>query len=145
MIMRRLLLCLAISLPLSAESKLEDLSWMTGHWAATVDGVEMEEVWTTPAGGMMLGVHRDVKGAKASFEFIRIAATAEGVVYLAQPGGKPPTPFPLVESDRGRAVFANPKHDFPQRIIYWLDGSRLCARVEGEGESAEQWCWSKTP
>ena len=145
MLMRRLLFCLAIALPLCAEPKLEDLSWMTGHWSATIDGLQMEEAWTTPAGGMMLGVHRDVKGNKASFEFIRIAATTDGIVYFAQPGGKPPTPFTLVESGRGRAVFANPKHDFPKRIVYWLDDSRLCARVEGDGEGAEQWCWTKTP
>ena len=58
-------------------------------------------------------------------------AVVDGIAYIAQPGGKPPVSFMLVESKRGRVVFANPQHDFPQRIIYRLeaDGS-LFARVE---------------
>ena len=130
-------------LALAAQPKLDDLSWMSGHWTSTNDGVVMEEIWTAPRGGVMLGMHRDAKDAKASFEFIRIAATPEGIVYFAQPGGRPPTPFALTESSATRAVFANPQHDFPKRIIYWLEEGKLCARVEGDGESAEQWCWEK--
>jgi hypothetical protein len=141
--MRRLLLCLALTLPLFAEPKLDDLAWMTGHWSATIDGWEMEEVWLAPGGGMMPGLHRDAKGAKAMFEFLRSAQTPEGIVYFAQPGGKPPTPFKLTEVTPTRAVFANPEHDFPKRIIYTLQEKRLCARVEGDGEKAQDWCWAK--
>lgn len=130
-------------LALSAQPTLDNLSWMSGHWTSTKDGLVMEEVWTGPRGGVMLGLHRDAKGAKASFEFMRIAETNGEIVYLAQPGGKPPTPFTLVELDGKRAVFANPQHDFPKRILYWLEDGKLCARVEGDGESAEQWCWTK--
>ena len=123
--------------------RVEDLAWMTGHWGATIDGVEMEEVWLAPNGGVMLGMHRDVKKTKTFFEFLRIATTPEGVAYLAQPGGRPATPFLLTEVTPTRAVFANPKHDFPQRITYTLEEGRLCARVEGEGQPPESWCWSK--
>ena len=141
--MKRLLLLLALALPLSAAHKLAELSWMTGHWRGTSDGWAMEEVWLAPAGGMMLGLHRDAKGTKASYEFIRIAETAEGIVYFAQPSGKPPTPFKLTHASAGRAVFENPQHDFPQRITYTLAKRRLCARVEGSGEKAQEWCWTK--
>ena len=103
----------------------------------------MEEVWLAPAGGVMLGMHRDAKGEKVSFEFFRIAKTPEGLVYLAQPGGRPPTPFKLTEATATRAVFENPQHDFPQRIIYALRDGRLCARVEGGTETAQEWCWAK--
>lgn len=136
--MKSLLLLLALASP-----KIDDLAWMSGHWSATVDGVQMEEVWLPPAGGMMLGMHRDAKGEKASFEFIRIARTPEGIAYLAQPGGRPPTAFLLTEVTATRAVFANPKHDFPQRIVYELRGGRLCATVSGEGQPSESWCWSR--
>lgn len=141
--MKTLLLLLALSAQTAAPVKIEDLAWMSGHWTSTQDGLVMEEVWTEPGGGVMLGLHRDAKGAKASFEFLRIAEMNGGIVYLAQPGGKPPTPFTLVELEGKRAVFANPQHDFPKRIIYWLQDGKLCARVEGDGESAEQWCWAK--
>lgn len=145
MLMRRLilLLSLALTLPLCAETKLADLAWMTGHWAATIDGVEMEEVWLAPRGGLLVGMHRDISKKRTSFEFQRIAETKDGIVYLAQPSGQPPTPFRLTEVSGHHVVFANPEHDFPKRIIYWLKDGKLCARVEGDGESAEQWCWER--
>jgi hypothetical protein len=123
---------------------LEALAWMAGSWAASDGERRTEEHWTGPAGGMMLGLHRDVARGEGSYEFLRIAETPTGVVYLASPQGREPTPFPLVEISAARAVFANPAHDFPQRILYWLEGGDLCAAVEGDqgGETVrEQWCW----
>jgi hypothetical protein len=54
----------------------------------------------------------------------------------------------MVEIGDRRAVFANPEHDFPDRITYWLKDDRtLCARAEG-GEpgqrQSKEWCWSRT-
>jgi hypothetical protein len=53
----------------------------------------------------------------------------------------------MVELGDSRAVFENPEHDFPKRIIYRLtpDGS-LNARVEGieKGRAtAEEWTWRR--
>ncbi len=141
--MKRLLFCLALALPLSAAT-VADLAWMSGHWKGTVDGTVMEEIWTDPRGGMLLGMHRDAgANGKTFFEFLRIEETKEGLVYLAQPKGAVPTPFRVVEITQNRVVFANPRHDFPQRIIYTLVDGRLCARVEGDGSEAEEWCWTK--
>ena len=121
--------------------------WMAGSWRGTVDGVTMEEHWTSAAGDVMLGMHRDVRsGVKTSFEFARIEKKGDTLVYQAMPGGRPATPFTLKESSAQRVVFENPEHDFPQRIIYWRESNRLCARVEGTigGKSeSEQWCWEK--
>jgi hypothetical protein len=67
---------------------------MAGHWTATVDDVHMEEVWIEPAGGVMLGVHRDVRaGGGAFFEYLRIEARDNGVVYVASPMGSEVTEF----------------------------------------------------
>ena len=120
---------------------------MSGWWASESNGVRMEEVWTTSAGNVMLGLHRDVKpNGKASFEFMRIEAKDGKVVYQAQPGGRPATPFALKSETASRVVFENLGHDFPQRIIYWRSGGRLCARVEGTingKEESEEWCWKR--
>jgi len=43
-------------------------------------------------------------------------------------------------------VFENPEHDFPQRILYRLDGGMLHARIEGvvDGEPlSSEWTWSR--
>ena len=55
-----------------------------------------------------------------AFEYLRIVERDGGLVYVAQPGGRPPTEFVLTELDRNRAVFVNPRHDYPQRIMYAL-------------------------
>jgi hypothetical protein len=126
------------------QTLIEDLAWMSGRWAGTIDGVQMEEQWTEPRAGLLIGLHRDVKkDGRASFEFMRIAETDRGLVLFAQPGGRAATEFALAESGLTRAVFANPSHDFPKRIVYWREGARLCARVEGDGEEGEEWCWDR--
>ena len=124
------------------------LAWMEGYWTGTTDGVAMEEVWTAPKGGALLGMHRDVKDGKmVSFEFFRIDTTPNGATYFASPRSKVPTPFRAVEMGDKRVVFENKEHDFPQRILYWLDGAgALHARIEGPqgGKTVgEEWTWTK--
>jgi hypothetical protein len=122
-------------------------AWLAGTWQGEKDGVEMEEYWTDPRGGALLGLHRDVKGGRlVSFEFMRIQKTDAGLVYFASPGSKPPVPFTLVEQADKRVVFENRQHDFPQRILYWLDTQgALHARIEGPqgGKTvSEEWVWT---
>lgn len=127
---------------------LSGLAWMAGNWSGTQGGVEMEEFWQKPKGNTMLGLHRDVAGGRTvSFEFARIEATPEAITYWASPGGRPATPFRLIEQKEKRVVFENAKHDFPQRVIYWLsDDGALHAKIEGSlnGKTAsEEWTWRR--
>lgn len=125
---------------------IASLGWMAGSWSSNSGGVEMEEHWLAPKGGAMVGVHRDVvKGRMVSFEFFRIEPQNGRLVYFSSPKGIPPVPFTLVESGPTRAVFANPAHDFPRRIIYWKDGADLRARIEGPRNGTtvgEEWRWA---
>ena len=57
----------------------------------------------------------DVSGGE-----VRIGERDGGLVYYAQPGGRPATEFVLTEIGEKRAVFDNPRHDYPQRITYVL-------------------------
>jgi hypothetical protein len=121
---------------------------MAGSWSGVQDGVEMEEFWQVPKGNSMLGLHRDVAGGRtAAFEFLRIESTPEAITYWASPLGRPATPFRLIEQKGKRVVFENAKHDFPQRIIYWLsDDGALHAKIEGtmNGKpSSEEWTWRR--
>ena len=131
----------------AAKPGIGSLAWLSGSWSGTANGVDMEEHWTAPKGGSMVGLHRDVgKGRTLSFEFLRIEQQGDRVVYLSMPNGQSPaTPFPLKEASGSRVVFENLKHDFPQRIIYWKDGNDLRARIEGtmNGKAgSEEWRWS---
>ena len=135
-------------LPAGEPAGVEKVAWMAGTWQGTDQGMAMEEVWLAPAGGAMLGMHRDVaRGRMTSFEFFRIEESERGLVYLSQPRGLPATPFHAVEVSGKRVVFENPEHDFPQRILYWLaeDGA-LHARIEGKDkgkEAAMEWRWTR--
>jgi hypothetical protein len=128
---------------------LSGLAWMAGNWSGVQGEVEMEEFWQEPKGNIMLGLHRDVAGGRTvSFEFLRIEATPEAITYWASPRGRPATPFRLIELKEKRVVFENAKHDFPQRVIYWLDDDgALHAKIEGtmNGKpAAEEWTWRRS-
>jgi hypothetical protein len=137
-----LLLFIAVTLPAAAEELPE---WMAGSWSLDAEGRHVEEHWTTGTGGMMIGMGKTVAKGKATFEFFRIAAKDGTLLYLAMPQARPETAFRLKTSEDSRVVFENLAHDFPQRIIYWRDGERLCARIEGllRGKlESEDWCYS---
>src|SRR5690606_24756649 len=87
--------------------------------------------WSPPLGGAMLGVSRTVsRGRMTAFEYLRIIERDSGLVYIAQPGGGAPTEFVLTELSTARAVFDNPRHDYPQRIVYELsDEGALSASI----------------
>jgi Domain of unknown function (DUF6265) len=113
---------------------VETLDWLAGCWAA--DGAEAGsgERWTPPAGGTLLGLSRTVKGGRTvEWEFMRIVTEPDGrIAFIAQPSGQREARFERVASPPEAAVFENPAHDFPQRIIYRRQGAdRLAARIEG--------------
>lgn len=119
--------------------RLADLSWLTGCWGGPVRAGTFEECWTRPLGDSMQGSSRIVTpdGKTAFREFMVIEESAEGIVMTLQHVGHqmspetPPVSFTLRRNQNGEAVFENPQHDSPQRIIYrkQADGSIL-ARVE---------------
>jgi len=114
--------------------KLDDFAWLAGCWTSNRAGRVGEERWTTPKGGMMLGTGQTMKDGKTvEFEFMRIHEEKDGIFFTAKPSGQPEDSFKLVSFKDGEAVFENPQHNFPQRVIYGrgLDGS-LQARIEGE-------------
>ena len=128
-------LLLACCAPLAqAQDAFKPIAWLAGCWVQQGREAGSAEQWMAPAGGVMLGMARIVKGGRAvEFEFLQIRADAEGrLVYIAQPQGRPPTEFKLLRQGDAEAVFENPGHDFPQRVLYRLAApDRLVARIEG--------------
>jgi hypothetical protein len=135
--------------PKKAKGTLPDLTWMAGSFAGHVRGVDMEETWLGPKGGLMLGAHRDVVEGKAvNYELLRIEEDAAGIVYTSTPNGKVSTAFRLTQLADRRVTFENPQHDFPKKIIYWESANKeLCARIEGPqgGKTvSDEWCWPRS-
>jgi hypothetical protein len=129
----------------AARSTLTPLTWLAGTWIGGDSPVTVEERWTSPAGGAMLGVSRTIKGDRmVAFEFLRIVERDGTLVYIAQPDGRPPTEFTLTAISTDTATFENPTHDFPKMIRYSrrTDGS-LEARVSGGGQKGETFVFKR--
>ena len=141
--MRALIVALSIALPAAAADMPV---WMAGSWHLDSPQSRVEEHWTTADGGLMLGMSKTVNAnGRIQFEFLRVADQDGKPAYLAMPSARPATTFAFKSATANRIVFENLKHDFPQRIIYWRDGERLCARIEGmvHGKAeGEEWCYS---
>ncbi|HEU4892346.1 MAG TPA: DUF6265 family protein [Vicinamibacterales bacterium] len=148
-----LMLLIALLLPAQdrtapARATIADLGWLAGDWVGTQGRATIEERWTPAAGGAMLAVSRTIKDDRlAAFEYLRIVERDRGLVYIAQPNGRPPTEFVLAAMTADSATFENPAHDFPKMIRYTRrpDGS-LEARVSGaNGERPQTFVFTRQP
>lgn len=136
-----------IPMPTPAKATIGDMAWLAGAWVGTrrTTGSSNEERWTQPKGGAMLAVSRTVNtsGRMSAFEYLRIVERDGGLVYIAQPGGRTPTEFVLTELTKTRAVFENPRHDFPRRIVYELSAegglSATIGQLKGGTPNRFEW------
>jgi Domain of unknown function (DUF6265) len=128
-----------------ARATIAQVAWLAGVWVGGTSPLSFEERWTTPAGGAMLAVSRTLKGDRmVAFEFLRIVERDGGLVYIAQPNGRPPTEFVLTGLTADSVTFENPAHDFPKMIRYMhrADGT-LEARVSDGGQKAESFIFRR--
>ncbi|MBX3294116.1 MAG: hypothetical protein KF762_00140 [Acidobacteria bacterium] len=118
-----------------AAPTVASVSWIAGCWEINDTAREriVQEQWMKPAGGVMLGMARTIRaGRLVNWEFTRLIEKDGDVFYVAKPSqNAAETFFKLVKSSSNEAVFENPEHDFPQRIIYRRSGDKLTARIEG--------------
>jgi hypothetical protein len=128
-----------------APNALADMAFLTGCWAGQTGTVELQEQWTSPDGGLMLGTTRYLRdGEVVDFEFSRIDEH-DGVVTLwPYPRGSiSERGFPLVSAGR-EYVFENLEHDFPVRIVYErVSADRLEPRIEGRDGGGSGWALSR--
>lgn len=129
--------------PVPARDKAPPLPhWMAGAWVQAEGESWTEEYWTPPRGGLMIGAGRHGIGDTLSgWEATRIERGKDGnLSFIATPGGASPTNFAMVGSTPDSIVFANPAHDYPQRIRYWREGAHLLAEISlADGSKAIRW------
>jgi Domain of unknown function (DUF6265) len=117
-----------------APADLARLAFLAGCWEHRTPSRVTHEQWMAPLGGLMLGMSRTVvRDVAREWEALRVDVRDGVLTYQAQPGGGPPTPFAAVALTDSSVTFANPAHDFPQRILYRRVGAdSLIARIEGD-------------
>jgi len=132
--------------PSGPASKISELSWIAGDWQ-TAPGAraQIEEHWTLPAGGTMIGMGRTVVGDKtAEFEFLRIEQRGDEIYYVANPNANcPQTDFKLTRLAGHEVIFENPTHDYPKRVMYrkGSDGSLVASIDAGEGTKSHSFSY----
>jgi len=126
--------------------KITKLAWLSGDWQTTPRGrARIEEHWTVPAGGTMIGMGRTVVGDKtAEFEFLRIEQRGDDIYYVANPNANcPQTDFKLTRLAGQEVIFENPAHDYPKRVMYRKnsDGSLVASIDAGEGTKSQSFSY----
>jgi hypothetical protein len=123
-----------------ARPTLQDFAWLAGHWRIKQGDRLVDEQWMAPAGGLMMGMARNVQADKVrEYEFTLLRQEPNGdIVYVASPSKQTQTTFKLTSLRGGEAVFENPEHDFPKKIVYARqpDGSLVTA-IEGPGRDGK--------
>ena len=134
----------AIATPAAAEP----FDWLTGRWCTADPGPTRTcEAWGGWWNGRIAGkgwTLRSDRVVEAEATLIRLEAG--NAVYEATPAGAGTTRF--VEAARGRRAiaFANPAHDYPQRIRYWREGADLLAEISlADGSKAKRWRYRRAP
>ena len=133
------------SRPTAPPPPLSAISFMAGCWTGpSPSGSVIEEHYSDASENLVIGMTRYVRnGRVVDFEFTTIERTDTSFVMTPRPKGVKSDTFPLKDVADGRATWENPKHDFPQRIIYRKgpDGA-LIARIEGttpRGDRHVEW------
>ena len=121
--------------PAGAQHPTDRLDWLAGCWQRRTASGVVEEHWMRPRGGQLLGMGRTTRaGAVREWEFLRIYAAGDTLIFAAEPSGQQPAEFRMTPTgDTARVLrFENLAHDFPQRVLYRAAGrDSLIARVEG--------------
>jgi Domain of unknown function (DUF6265) len=124
----------------AAKPTLRDFAWLAGHWRIEQADRLVDEQWMAPVAGLMMGMARNVQDGKVrEYEFTLLRQEPNGdIFYVASPSRQTETSFKLTSLRNGAAVFENPEHDFPQKVIYaqQADGSLLAA-IEGPGRDGK--------
>lgn len=101
---------------------IERLAFLAGTWRGTYPGGEWESAYTTPQGGVVLSSSKDMRGGKVvMIEFEHFREVEGNIVLTPYPFGKKSrVSFKMTEFDTNakRAVFTNPEHDFPNKLVY---------------------------
>jgi hypothetical protein len=141
--MRKALAALAITSMIAAscdqpvkEKPLDKLSWLEGGWEGITEEVVMRESWTKVNDKLMTGEGYVLAGTDTVFrESLKLMTVNDSMIYyvVAIPGVPDSTNFILSKYENDEAVFENPEHDFPQRIVYKkVNNDSVYAYIEGQ-------------
>ncbi len=115
-----------------APATIDSAAWLQGCWELTDRNRTVEEIWTTPKGGSMIGVSRTIRDGKLTeYETIVLREQGDRLAYIAHPSGQSTATFLSTQVTDRELLFENRTHDFPQQIGYTRKAGTLLAWVSG--------------
>ncbi len=129
--------------PESTPPRVADLKWIAGHWGMEKNADTLEEIWSKPAGGCLMGMFRWIKDGNVwIYELLTIRDEKDGPVFRfrhfsdelrAWEDKDQPLTFGYVSHTDNEVVFENPQRKQMHRFIFRRDGTEtLVVRLEGE-------------
>jgi hypothetical protein len=103
-------------------SKIVAANWLLGNWENKSDDGDLLETWKKVNDSIYDGESYFIKGKDTlHFEKIQMKQKGEALFYIATIRGQnndKPVTFKHNDTIEKQLVFENPKHDFPQKIVY---------------------------
>lgn len=139
---------IATILAMAAQAMQPNLGWLEGDWCTAPErGRQQCESWASARDGVMEGQARLVfDGAARPGEAMQITLEPGTSIFAATPAGQATTLFRQIERSDTSITFANPAHDYPQRIRYWRRGAQLMAEIAmADGSRPRRWVFQRVP
>lgn len=126
--MKKTILSLLIILSFASCQKTKEVSkivvadWLLGNWENKSADGDLLETWKKVNDSIYDGESYFIKGKDTlHFEKIQMKQKGEALFYIATIRGQnndKPVTFKHNDTIEKQLVFENPKHDFPQKIVY---------------------------
>ncbi|PKB15663.1 DUF6265 family protein [Flavobacterium sp. 5] len=118
------------------KDKIKTANWLLGKWDTKIDDGNLSENWKQINDSTFQGESFFIKGKDTlHYESIVLQQKGEELFYNAKVKGQnedKAVPFKLTLGNEKQLVFENPKHDYPQKIIYSLiKKDSLTATISG--------------
>ncbi len=119
--------------------KMKNLHWLIGEWQRTNEVPERVsiELWELQEDGNLKGVGLTTEGDKLVFkEELSVKIEDDKIYYIADVAHNDEAiPFEMMQLQKNKVIFANPKHDFPKQISYeQIAANAMKVVVSGNGK-----------
>ncbi|WP_395046866.1 DUF6265 family protein [Flavobacterium sp.] len=128
-----------------AYEQLDKANWLLGEWGNTTKESDFTENWTKKSDSTFVGVsYVLVANDTVFYETVVLEQKNDSLFYtvsVKDQNKEKPVSFYLTISSKNELVFENPKHDFPNKIIYTkVAKDSLVAEISGiqNGKEAKE-------
>lgn len=107
--------------------ELQKTKMLLGKWQTVMEDGNLQEIWTTKNDSTFLGQSYFISNNDTIHnETIDLVENAGKLLYISSVKGENqnlPTTFNFIEGEDNQLQFENPKHDYPNKIIYKFQDS----------------------